>query len=201
MSQADEIAVVDDSDLPLELLILFERPEQLSPLFANIAWQRLDRTGPAEVVGQLPAQGRHLLDPVAGCRQVECRVRAGPEGVAHELADEPWRDEAGGPFHSDVGAELAEQAVGEAVIGGDLHGPEIGRRPHGLDPLPQLLGGLVRERDPEGGVDLAGVEQPGEPECHRGGLAGTGPGVDPQWLEREVDDRLLLGAGLDTGHD
>jgi hypothetical protein len=121
----------------------------------------LGRIGVLVLVQQRdPVPGAHQICHLGpAVEQVECQadeigeVDGAPaaQRVAQELAGVAGGDDNGITFDPDCGAELAQQVVGEAVVGGHLDAPPFGGvagQQRG-DTRRQLGGGLVGEGDAE----------------------------------------------------
>jgi len=115
----DQIGVVDDSERPLALLVGDERHGHLGPFGLDVVATGLREVGRFEqVVAQLAGEGGQLVDPAARHGEIDDAVSAFAKCFPQQLAGETRGDDCGR-------AELPEQAVGEPVVGGDLHFPAL----------------------------------------------------------------------------
>ncbi len=202
----DEVAVVEHAQPPLRRVIGDQRPGQLAPLLDRLVpFVEIQQVGGRlQVVGQIVREA----DQLAADRGPVGDVVQGEPGTAdlveQELAGECRSDDLHVTLDADQRPVGGEQLGGESVISEHIDlASRIGQCAAGrADPLLELVGGLVGERDPQHllGLHAVLVEERKDPHGQRGRLAGAGAGLDSQRSEAERRDRLLFGAGGEVAH-
>ncbi len=184
VGEADEVAVVDDAGSALAFGVRLQRVGEIASgrrgVGVVVGGQDVGRA--PKVVAEPGPEARQLAHPVRPGGQVEARAFRCAEGVGEEPPRPPGRRDRRAPMDADERPVLAQDGVSEAVIGEDLDlaslGGEMGQV--AVQPVGELLGRLVRERDAERllGLDAPIRDECGEAGCHRRGLAGPGAGDD-----------------------
>ena len=203
MGGGDEVGVVDDAEGCLATPVGQEGVCHLATAGCDISIVigvcEVSRV--EQMVTQLACQRRQFVDPTARRSEIEGGVLSVAEGIPQQLAGVAGSDDRCRAFDAHDGSELAQEAVGEPVVGGDLDLPallgEVGE--FGAEFGCEFLGCLVGEGDAEGllGFHLPALDQVAETERHRRGLAGSGTRGDAEWEQRVLDDPLLFGCGDD----